>query len=101
MDGMAEWTEDPEPPESKDNTMRILGLNASVLKMVRRIWFFCNDNGFDPRLDKKETIINTMVGNFNPSSTTESEINMLLNFKKDKYWNLIREYDAFHKIQHN
>lgn len=101
MDGMAEWTEDPEPPESKGNAMKILGLNNQVLRMVRRIWFFCNDNHLNPLQEDKRTIINNMMGHFASSNATESEINMLLNFKKDKYWNLIREYDAFHKIQHN
>ena len=101
VDGMAEWIDDPEPPESKDNAMRILGLNTSVLRMVRRIWFFCNDNALNPLLGNRENIINTMMGNFNPSSTTENEINMLLNFKKDKYWNLLLAYDAFQDIQHN
>lgn len=101
VDGMAEWTEDPEPPESERNAMRILGLNNQVLRMVRRIWFFCEDNGIDPLREEKETIVNLMMGHFASSSATEGEINMLLNFKKDKYWNLIREYDAFAAIRHS
>ncbi len=40
LNGTAEWIDDPEPPESKKNTLRILGLNISVLKMIRRICFF-------------------------------------------------------------
>lgn len=96
IDGMAEWTEDPEPPESEKNAMRVLGLNNFVLRMIRRIWFFCNDNHLDPRRDKKEDIVNTMF-----PETTEEEVNMLLNFKKDKYWNLLLEYDAFAAISHS
>lgn len=34
-------------------------------------------------------------------SITEGEINMLLNFKKDKYWELLLEYDAFATIKHS
>ena len=101
VDGMAEWVDDPEPPESKKNAMRILGLNSFVLRMVRRIWFFCIDHRLNPHADKKEVIVNTMMGYLKAQSTTESEVNMLLNFKKDKYWKLLLEYDAFATIKHS
>lgn len=101
VDGMAEWTDDPEPPESKKNAMRLLGLNNYVLRMVRRIWFFCIDHSLDPRVDGKDVIINTMLGYWASQSITEQEINMLLNFKKDKYWTLLLEYDAFAAIHHS
>ena len=99
-DGMAEWQEDPEPPESKGNAMRILGLNKSILKMVRRIWFFCTDNNLNPHKEEKDFVINTMMGYLNFPSMNEEDINMLLNFKKDKYWKLLLEYDAFATIKH-
>lgn len=99
-DGMVEWQEDPEPPESKGNAMRILGLNMSILKMARRIWFFCTDNNLDPHKDNKDFVVNTMMGHLIPESTAEGEINMLLNFKKEKYWKLLLEYDAFATINH-
>lgn len=101
VDGIAQWVDDPEPPDSKNNAMRILGLNCSVLKMIRRIWFFCNDHNLNPRKDIKERIVNTMIGFLSPSNITEGELNMLLNFKKDKYWNLLLEYDAFAVIRHS
>lgn len=101
VDGLAEWIDDPEPPESKKNAMRILGLNISVLKMVRRIWFFCIDHGLDPRVDKKNDIINTMMGYLASPDITEKDTNMLFNFKKDKYWKLLLEYDAFATIHHS
>lgn len=99
-DGLAEWTEDPEPPESKKNAVKILGLNNSVLRMVRRIWFFCNDNNLYPHTDNKEVVINTMMGYLASPEIPEAVINMLLNFKRDKYWNLLLEYDAFATIHH-
>lgn len=99
-DGMAEWQEDPEPPESRGNAMRILGLNKSILKMVRRIWFFCTDNNLNPHKEEKDFVINTMMGYLNFPSMNEEDINMLLNFKKDKYWKLLLEYDAFATIKH-
>lgn len=99
-DGMAEWQEDPEPPESRGNAMRILGLNKSILKMVRRIWFFCTDNNLNPHKEEKDFVINTMMGYLNLPSMNEEDINMLLNFKKDKYWKLLLEYDAFATIKH-
>lgn len=99
-DGTAEWTEDPEPPESRNNAIRILGLNRSILKMVRRIWFFCNDNGIDPHTAKKEVVVNTMMGYIASPDTSERETNMLLNFKISKYWELLLEYDAFAAIKH-
>lgn len=99
-DGMAEWQEDPEPPESKGNAMRILGLNKSILKMVRRIWFFCTDNNLNPQIEEKDFVVNTMMGYLNFPSMNEEDINMLLNFKKDKYWKLLLEYDAFATIKH-
>ena len=101
VDGTAEWTEDPQPPESKKNVVKILGLNRSVLKMVRRIWFFCNDNEIDPYNTSKEIVVNTMMGYVASSGISESEINMLLNFKVEKYWKLISEYDAFATIKHS
>ena len=100
VDGMAEWVDDPEPPQSKKNAMRILGLNTSALKMARRIWFFCIDHHLNPLADRKDDIVNTMMGHFASQSITENEINMLLNFKKDKYWKLLLEYDAFASIKH-
>lgn len=69
--------------------------------MIRRIWFFCNDNGLNPQKDGKEIVVNTMMGYLVFPNITEGEINMLLNFKKDKYWNLLLEYEAFADIQHN
>jgi hypothetical protein len=98
--GWAEWTEDSEPPESKNNAVKILGLNGSVLRMVRRIWFFCNDNQIDPRQEDKVFVVNTMVGYVATPDITEAEVNMLLNFKQDKYWGLLLEYDAFATIEH-
>lgn len=99
-DGTAEWREDPEPMESPKNAVRILGLNKSLLKMIRRIWFFCNDNNLNPRIDERDTIINTMIGYMNPSITIQQETDLLLNFKLDKYWKLLLEYDSFATISH-
>ncbi len=101
IDGTAEWTEDPEPPESRKNVVKVLGLNSSVLKMVRRIWFFCTDNGIDLYTTPKEIVVNTMMGYIASPSTTAREVTMLLNFKKDKYWNLLFDYDAFAAIKHS
>lgn len=101
VDGMAEWLDDPEPPESRKNAMRILGLNNYLLRMVRRIWFFCIDYNLNPRVDRKDDIINTMLGYLASQNITEQETNMLLNFKKDKYWKLLLEYDAFATINHS
>lgn len=100
VDGTAEWKEDTELPSSRNNAVRILGLNDNVLKMIRRIWFFCNDNGLDPHISKKEDIINTMMGYVASPDMSEGEIVMLLNFKKDKYWNLLLEYEVFAAIKH-
>lgn len=99
--GIAEWTEDPEQPESPQNVTRTLGLNTQLLRMIRRIWFFCSDNELDPRKDEKNTIINTIMGYMAGGNYDEREINMLLNFKQDKYWNLLLSYDAFADISHN
>lgn len=68
--------------------------------MIRRIWFFCKDNGIDLRHAGKDFVVNTMMGYLASPDITEKEINMLLNFKKDKYWKLLFEYDAFANIQH-
>ena len=99
-DGTAEWTDDPEPPESRKNVVKILGLNRSVLKMVRRIWFFCQDNAIDLNITPRDIVVNTMMGYLASPSISEREVNMLLNFKKDKYWELLFDYDAFATIKH-
>lgn len=97
-DGTAEWIQDPEPPESQTNAVRILKLNQFILKMVRRIWFFCTDNGLNPHGGNRDEIINTMFGFLDAGEANEA--NMLMNFKKDKYWNLLLQYDAFATIRH-
>lgn len=99
-DGTAEWTEDPEPPESGRNVTRVLGLNRALLKMVRRIWFFCNDNRIDPHTAQKDVVVNTMIGYIASPLVSEHEVNMLLNFKNAKYWSLLLEYDAFATVKH-
>ena len=40
------------------------------------------------------------MGYLDPDSTTESEMQMLANFKKEKYWNLLLHYEAFANIPH-
>ena len=98
-DGMAEWTRDPQPPESQKNAVKILKLNNSILKMVRRIWFFCKDNGLDPRNDDRNIIVNTMIGYLDPLSDVRASA-ILRNFKKANYWNLLLEYEAFFDVNH-
>ncbi len=78
--------------------VRILKLNQFILKMVRRIWFFCTDNGLNPHGGNRDEIINTMFGFLDAGEANEA--NMLMNFKKDKYWNLLLQYDAFATIRH-
>lgn len=99
-DGTASWSDDPEPPESKKNVVRILGLNNSILKMIRRMWFFCNDNDIDLHQKERGEIVNLMFSQLAKSHASERETNMLLNFKKDKYWNLLLQYDAFAEMRH-
>lgn len=97
-DGTAAWGDDTEPPESKDNVVKILGLNKGLLKMIRRIWFFCNDHALNPLSDDRNAIINLLFGFLAGKHITEAEANMLMNFKKDKYWNLLLQYSAFAEI---
>lgn len=99
-DGTAEWTEDPEPPESNKNAVNVLKLNIPLLRTIRRIWFFCHDNNLDPGIKEKDEIVNTMIGFLASPDLTEGESNMILNFKKDKYWNLFKQYNAFANISH-
>ncbi len=99
-DGTAEWKDDPESIDSKKNSIKVLGLNNFVLKTVRRIWFFCNDNGYNPSVINKSELINLMIGELSSQNLSEGEVNMLMNFKKEKYWNLLLQYDAFSSIPH-
>lgn len=46
----------------------------------------------------RDEIINTMFGFLDAGEANEA--NMLMNFKKDKYWNLLLQYDAFATIRH-
>ena len=96
VDGTAEWTEDPNPVDSCNNAVKILGLNNTVLKMIRRIWFFCTDNHIEPQSVGKDMVIKQI--SFYMS--TGNELNMLLNFKNESYWSLFLEYDAFANIRH-
>lgn len=100
VDGFANWTADPAPPDSPNNAMRILGLNNFILRMIRRIWFYCQDHHIDPVQEGKNNVVNLLFGELAAIGASSNEIDMLLNFKTDKYWDLFLQYNAFANIPH-
>lgn len=92
LNGYAIWKND-----TKDfSLMNILGLNDPVLKMIRRIWIFVKKEKININQEHRDIIINRLMETFGKEDSKETdEIEMLFNFKRDPYWNLLLKYSYF------
>jgi hypothetical protein len=74
-------------------TIEKLGLNDDLLRMIRRIWFYAstiNNNLLDLDISQREKFLYKML-----ADVKDEEFDMLFNFAKDTYWELLRKYDYF------
>jgi hypothetical protein len=89
-DGFVIWKADPNEIPSLNR----LGLNNERLKMTRRIWFYANKRGCDLsklNASQKNEFLYKLLENI-----PENESEVLLNFTKDHYWQIVVEkYDYF------
>jgi hypothetical protein len=94
-DGFVCWEDkDNKKKEEKEKTLNILGLNIDRLRMIRRIWFYAAQKGFNliefdgtQRIEFCIRLEKEVFGD---------ETGMLNNFKtNDQYWNLLKKYGYF------
>lgn len=95
-DGSIVWTEDPEP---EIPTVSKLGLDCLELKAIRRIWHYLVNHNMDYREDKDsiyKVIDDLLIESGIPKNSEERNMQeMLLNFKKNDYWKLLKDYSYF------
>ena len=88
------WRDEPDdnPPQAI-STITTLGLDCAELKVIRRIWCYLAQHNLSYDANREDVIYNLI---FQPSNSEEEELfNMLLNFERDDYWNLLAKYSYF------
>ena len=94
--GSVVWKSEPSDqydPQALVSTITVLGLDCTELKVIRRIWCYLAQHNLSYDANRKEVIYNLI---FQPSNSEEEELlNMLLNFERDDYWNLLAKYSYF------
>ena len=93
-DGNIVWTEDPEEEQP---TIVKLGLDCLELKAIRRIWYYLSNHDMTCEdANKNQTIDDLLIELGVPKNTQESNMQqMLINFKKTEYWELLTKYTYF------
>jgi hypothetical protein len=97
-DGRVVWKEDPE---DKIPTVTKLGLDCLELKAIRRIWYFLCTNGLTCEYRYKEKVVYTLIDELGDTTNNKEKKdmrNMLMNFLKTEYWNLLEKYQYFNDI---
>ena len=73
-----------------------LGLNAPVLRMIRRIWFYAKDNQIDLEKINRQEVLCGLLGEFTDKEFADTNyFEILSNFQNDGYWNLLLKYSYF------
>jgi len=92
--GSVIWRDEPDDnsPQAMP-TITTLGLDCAELKVIRRIWCYLAQHNLSYDANREEVIYNLI---FQPSNSEEEELlNVLLNFERDDYWNLLAKYSYF------
>lgn len=77
-------------------TTSILGLNAPVLRMIRRIWLYAKDNQIDLEKTDRQKVLFELLGEFTDKEFAETNnLEILSNFLNDGYWKLLLKYSYF------
>lgn len=90
--GRATWRN-----ESADiPTLNKLGLNDSILRMIRRIWATIKRKKIEFNHIKRAHFLYEVLTEFSDKEFKDSDdFDMLFNFQKDIYWNLLDRYRYF------
>jgi len=99
-DGNIVWTEepeDPEYPEGKNPTIVKLGLACLELKAIRRIWYYLSSHDLNCEDTNKNLAIDDLLIELGTPKDAEDRNmqQMLINFKKPEYWELLKKYTYF------
>ena len=94
--GSVVWKSEPSDqhdPQALVSTITVLGLDCAELKAIRMIWCYLAQHNLSYDVNREEVIYNLI---FQPSNSGEEGLlNMLLNFERDDYWNLLAKYSYF------
>lgn len=94
QNGRAVW----EKEQDEIPTLNKLGLNDAILRMIRRIWIYIKNEGIDLDHIERKTFLYDLLSKFSDKDFNDmNEFNMLFNFQKDLYWDLIKKYSYFGK----
>ncbi|MDR0895476.1 MAG: hypothetical protein LBN06_09315 [Prevotellaceae bacterium] len=98
FNGEVRWKEDKEYEKEEQLTMNILGLNDSILRMVRHIWSYINRCGLvKGDIDRDRGKLYGML-----DEVSNEDFDLLLSFQSnDTYWNLLVDYDYFSTITYH
>lgn len=88
------WTEDPEEIIP---TLTKLGLDCLELRTIRRIWYYLSTHNLNCEDTNKNLAIDDLLIELGDSKDAEDRNmrQMLLNFKKADYWELLKKYTYF------
>ena len=88
------WTKDPEV---ENPTIVKLGLDCLELKAIRRIWYYLSSHDLNCEDANKNLAIDDLLIELGvPKDTDDRNMQqMLLNFKKSEYWELVKKYTYF------
>lgn len=88
------WGNDPEDEKP---TIAKLGLNCFELKAIRRIWYYLSSHDLDCEDTNKNLAIDDLLIELGAPKDAEDRNmqQMLLNFKKVDYWELLKKYTYF------
>jgi hypothetical protein len=90
-DGSMEWTEDPELIIP---TVVILGLDCLTLRAIRSIWYYLASHQLALETADRSEVLYSIILETEDHELTE----MLMNFEKDTYWNLLADYSYFNDV---
>lgn len=99
QNGDVVWTEDSEYIEP---TITTLGLDCLELKAIRRIWYYLANKGIgcEGQNSMQMAVDDLLIEIGTPSNSEEKAMQqMLMNFKKDEYWGLLKKYTYFNNTE--
>lgn len=88
------WTKDPE---DENPTITKLGLDCLELKAIRRIWHYLSSHDLNCVDTNKNLAIDDLLIELGTPKDAEDRNmqQMLMNFKKIEYWELLKKYTYF------
>ncbi len=78
--------------DTDPSMVTILGLNNDTLRIIRAILIYAKENGIDIATCRRDDLTNGAISRVD---IDEDEDKLVFNFKKDVFWNLLKDYDYF------